>query len=69
MEYFLLEHPSNKTVLCDRPNCGRVADYLEIDGDRESHVCAYHTTSEKYVSRLPERRPDPERPYRARAAA
>lgn len=69
MEYFLLEHPSGRIVLCDRPGCEHVADYLELDGNRESHVCALHTTSKKYVSRLPERRPNPELPYRVRAAA
>jgi hypothetical protein len=67
MEYFLLEHPPGSTVLCDR--CGQVADYLEVDGGRESHVCASHTTSKKHVSRLSEREPNPALPYRARAAA
>lgn len=69
MEYFLLEHPSDRIVLCDRPNCERVADYLEVEGDRESHVCASHTASKKHVSRLPERSPNPELPYRVRPAA
>jgi hypothetical protein len=69
MEYFLLEHPSEAVVLCDRPKCERVADYLELDGNRESHVCASHTTSDKYVCRLPERRPNPGIPFRARSVA
>jgi hypothetical protein len=69
MEYFLLEHPSDRIVLCDCPGCDRVADYVEVDADRESHVRALHTTSRKYVSRLPERRPNPKLPYRVRAAA
>jgi hypothetical protein len=56
-------------VLCDHPGCDRVADYLELDGIRETHVCALHTTSNKYVSGLPERTPNPELPYRVRAAA
>ena len=69
MEYFLLEHPSDRTVLCDRPGCDRVADYLELDGNSESHVCGVHTTSKRYVSGLPERSPNPGLPYRTRAAA
>ncbi len=69
MKYFRLEHPSDKIVLCDRPRCERVADYLELDDHRESHVCALHTTSNKYVSGLPERRPNPDLPCRVRAAA
>jgi hypothetical protein len=69
MEYFLLEHPNDGIVLCDHPGCDRVADYLELDGVRETHVCALHTTSNRYVSGLPERSPNPELPYRARGAA
>jgi hypothetical protein len=69
MEYFLLDHPSDSIVLCDRPNCERVADYLELDGNREFHVCACHTTSKKHVSRLPERGPNPNLPYQARPAS
>ncbi len=69
MEYFLLEHPFDRTVICDRPNCGRVADYLELDDDSESHVCAVHTTSKRHVSRLPERSPNPALPYHVRPAA
>ena len=68
MEYFLLEHPSDSTVLCDRPNCSRVADYLELDGNREAHVCASHTMSNKHVSRLPGRSPNPGSRCRTRPA-
>ncbi len=68
MEYFLLEHPCDKVLLCDHPGCDRVADYLELDSTRELHVCSLHTTSKRYVSGLPERRPSPELPYRARVA-
>ncbi len=69
MEYFLLEHPWDRTVLCDYPGCDRVADYLELDGIRETHACALHTTSRKYLSGLPERTPNPGLVYRVRAAA
>jgi hypothetical protein len=70
MDYFLLEHPSDKIVLCDRPNCRGVADYLEIDRQgRELRVCASHTTSEKHVSRLPERSPNLGLPFKTRRAA
>lgn len=69
MEYFLLEHPADSVVICDRPGCEGVADYLELEGNRASHLCASHTTSQKHVSRLAERSLNPEVPYRARAAA
>jgi hypothetical protein len=70
MEYFRLEHPSDKIVLCDRQNCRKVADYLEIDRQgHELRVCASHTTSEKYVSRLSERSPNLELSFKNRPAA
>jgi hypothetical protein len=70
MEYFFLLHPSQSPVLCDLPHCGRVADYLQVDQEGcESHVCPWHTTSIKYVSHLPERRPDPSLLLQIRPAA
>ena len=70
MEYFLLEHPSGKTILCDRQNCRGVADYLEIDSQgHELRVCASHTTSKKHVSRLSERSPNLELPFKNRLVA
>jgi len=42
-----------------------IADYLEVEADGTEHcLCALHTTSEKYTSRLPARAPDPSLPHR-----
>ena len=56
LQYFQLEHPENEMVLCDRPTCEGIADYLEVELDGTEHrLCAFHTMSDKYASRLPAR--------------
>jgi len=52
-------------VLCDRQGCDAIADYLEVEADGTEHrLCAFHTMSYKYASRLPARAPDLSHPYR-----
>jgi hypothetical protein len=54
MEYFCVDHPPDRLILCNRENCDRIADYLEINEQgREDHVCAVHTSSERHASVLP----------------
>lgn len=66
LQCFQLEHPENEMVLCDRPESDAIVDYLEVEADGTEHcLCAFHTMSDKYASRLPARAPDPSRPYRA----
>ena len=43
LQYFQLEHPENEMILCDRPNCEAIADYLEIELDGTEHHCAPFT--------------------------
>jgi hypothetical protein len=58
MQFFQLEHPYDELVLCDREDCGGIADYLEIEDDGiERRLCGLHTRSEKYAARLPQRTP------------
>ena len=41
MEYFLLDHPPDRLILCNRPNCEHIADYLEVnEHGREDFACA-----------------------------
>ena len=62
---YQLEHPENEMILCDRPKCEAIADYLEVEADgTEHHLCAFHSMSDKYASCLPMRAPDPSLPYR-----
>jgi hypothetical protein len=69
MEYFLLEHPPNRVILCNRSGCEGIADYLEINEQGcEDLVCAAHTSSERHASVLPNGIPSTE-PYRSRPAA
>ena len=66
MQYFHLEQPLDEMILCDRKGCEAIADYLEVELDGTEHrLCAFHTMSDKYASRLPTRAPDPNTPYRA----
>jgi hypothetical protein len=66
MQYFHLEQPEGEMILCDQAGCEAIADYLEVEADgTEHHLCAFHTMSDKYASRLPTRAPDPKTPYRA----
>jgi hypothetical protein len=65
LQCFQLEHPENEMVLCDRPTCEAIADYLEVELDGTEHrLWAFHTMSDKYASRLPTRAPNPRTPYR-----
>ena len=58
LQCFQFEHPSDELVLCDRHECEAVADYLEVElNGTEDCLCAFHTMSEKYASRLPTRAP------------
>jgi hypothetical protein len=54
MEYFLLEHPPDRLILCNRSNCENIAEYLEVNQQGwEDFVCAAHTSSDKHASVLP----------------
>jgi hypothetical protein len=54
MEYFRLDHPPDRLILCDRSNCEDIADYLEVnENEREDFVCAAHTSSIRHASVLP----------------
>ncbi len=69
MEYFRLDHPPDRLILCNRPNCENIADYLEVSeqGD-EDFLCAAHTSSVRHASVLPKAVPSAE-PHRSRPAA
>jgi hypothetical protein len=69
MEYFCLDHPSDRVILCNRSNCEDIADYLELNEDGgESFACAAHTSSDRHASVLPKGVPSSER-YQSRATA
>jgi hypothetical protein len=72
MEYFRLQHPAHKVILCDLSDhsvCEEIADYLELDEeDHEHFVCATHTRSDKHASVLLRRAPGAGYPYRSRHA-
>jgi hypothetical protein len=69
MEYFCLDHPPDRLILCDRSTCESIADYLEVNEQGgESFVCAAHTTSERHVAVLPKGVARSE-PHRSRSAA
>ena len=70
MEYFRLENPVGKVILCDDSVCNEIADYLELDEeDHEHFVCATHTGSNKHASVLLRRASGAGYPYRSRRAA
>lgn len=72
MEYFRLEHPAGKVILCDYSDhsvCEKIADYLELEEDHEHFVCATHTSSDQHASVLLRRAPGAGYPYRSRRAA
>jgi hypothetical protein len=70
MEYFRLDHPPDRLVLCNRSNCEDIADYLEVnEHGREDFACAAHTSSERYASVLPTGLPSGADPHRSRPAA
>jgi hypothetical protein len=69
MEYFRLDHPPNRLILCDRLNCEDIADYLEVNQHGgEYFACAAHTSSERHAAVLPKGTPNSE-PHRSRPAA
>jgi hypothetical protein len=54
MEYFRVDHPPDRLILCSRSNCENIADYLELnETGREDFTCAAHTSSERHASVLP----------------
>lgn len=69
MEYFRLEHPRDRLILCNRSSCEAIADYLEVNEQGlEDFVCAAHTSSKRHASVLPKRVPNAE-PRRGRRTA
>jgi hypothetical protein len=40
LQCFQLEHAENEIVLCDRPKCEAIADYLEVEGTEQSIASA-----------------------------
>jgi hypothetical protein len=70
MQFFHLEHPLNEMILCDREQCGGIADYLEIEDDgTERKLCGFHTCSDKYAIRLPQRMPSRQQRHRSSSLA
>src|SRR5207302_10594790 len=66
MQFFHLEHPLDEMMVCDWDGCEAIADYLEVEDDEaEQCLCAVHTRSHKYVSRLPVRASIRRVPYRS----
>jgi len=54
MEYFRLDHPPDRLILCNRSNCEDIADYIEVNEQTgEEFVCAAHTSSQRHASVLP----------------
>ncbi len=54
MEYFRVDHPLDRLILCNRSNCEEIADYLELnERGRENFACAARTSSERHASVLP----------------
>jgi len=66
MQHFHLEHPPDEVFLCDHAGCDGIADYLEVEGNREMLLCSAHTTSQTYAARLPARVPSPSIPHRSK---
>jgi hypothetical protein len=53
MEYFRLDYPPDRLIICNRSNREDIADYLELNEDgREYFACAGHTSSERHASVL-----------------
>jgi hypothetical protein len=70
MQFFHLEHPLDEMILCDREQCGGIADYLEIEDDgTERRLCGLHTCSDKYAVRLPQRMPNRRQRHRSSSLA
>jgi hypothetical protein len=69
MKYFRLDHPPDRLILCNHPNCEGIADYFEVNEHGGEYLaCAAHTSSEKHVSVLPNGVPNSAR-YESRPAA
>jgi len=69
MEYFRIEHPPNRLILCNRGNCEDIADYIEVNEHGvKDWVCAVHTSSVRHASVLPKGEITTER-YLSRSAA
>jgi hypothetical protein len=48
VEYFCLDHPPDRLILCHPSNCKGIADYLEVsEQGGEDFVCAAHKSSVK----------------------
>jgi hypothetical protein len=66
MQFFHLEQPLDEMMVCDRDGCEAIAEYLEVEDDRtEQRLCAFHSQSHKYASRLPVRALNRRVPYRS----
>jgi hypothetical protein len=69
MKYFRLIHPPDRLIVCNRSNCEKIADYLEVnERGGEYLACAAHTSSERHVFVLPKGVPSFGR-YESRLAA
>jgi len=69
MKYFRLIHPSDRLIFCNRSNCEKIADYLEVNEHGGEYVaCADHTSGERHAFVLPKGVPSSER-YECRLAA
>src|ERR1700719_933278 len=61
MEYFRVDHPQHRLILCNRSNCEAIADYLEVNEQgHENFACAAHTSSGRHASVLPRGAPKPQ---------
>jgi hypothetical protein len=62
VEYFRLDHPADRLILCNRSQCDDIADYLEINElGGEDFACAAHTSSKRHATVLPKGVPGSER--------
>jgi hypothetical protein len=64
VEYFRLAHPADRLILCNRSQCGDIADPLESNENEqggEDLACAVHASSRRYASVLPKGVPTSER--------
>jgi len=65
MEYYQLEHPRDRILLCTHSDCNEIADYLELtEAGAENVLCASHTSSERHVSVLQKHACRPGYPFR-----
>src|ERR1700693_2519970 len=61
IEYFRLDHPPDRLIICNRSNCEDIADYLEVNEQgSEDFACAAHTSSERHAFVLPKGVPSSE---------